>query len=59
MIFFLTLTVRGPVHRKDLKWKKKHGGAGLISEKTDVLYAELNEIVEAATGSYSIAGNSL
>ena len=39
--------------------EKKHGGAGLISEKADVLYAELNEIAEAATGSYSITGDSL
>ena len=27
---------------------------GLISEKTEVLYAELNERSEAATGSYSV-----
>ena len=45
--FFLTLTVREPFHRKDFKWKK-YGGAGLISEKTEALYAELNERVEAA-----------
>ena len=25
MIFFLTLTVRGPFHRKDFKWKKNWG----------------------------------
>ena len=58
MIFFLTLTVRGPFHRKDFKWKK-YGGTGLISEKTEVLYAELNERAEAATGSYSGTGDSL
>ena len=58
MIFFLTLTVRGPFHRKDFKWKKI-GGTGLISEKTKVLYAELNERAEAATGTYSVTGNSL
>ena len=29
MIFFLTLTVRGPFHRKDFKWKKKMGGYGV------------------------------
>ena len=56
--FFLTLTVRGPFHRKDFKWKKI-GGTGLISEKTKVLYAELNERAEAATGSYSATGDSL
>ena len=32
---------------------------GLISEKTEVLYTELNERVETATGSYSVAGDSL
>ena len=32
--FFLTLTVRGPYHRKDFK-RKKYGGTGLISEKTE------------------------
>ena len=58
MIFFLTLTVRGPFHRKDYKWKSI-GGMGLISEKTEVLFAELNERAEAATGSYSITGDSL
>ena len=58
MIFFLTLTVRGPFHRKDFKWKK-YGGTGLISEKTEVLYTELNKRAEAATGSYSGTGDSL
>ena len=58
MIFFLTLTVRWPFHRKDFKWKK-YGGTGLISEKTEALYAELNERAEAATSSYSATGNFL
>ena len=58
MIFFLTLTVRGPFHRKDFKWKK-YGGTGLISEKTEVLYTDLNERAEAASGSYSGTGDSL
>ena len=35
------------------------GVRGLISEKTDILYAELNERAEAATGSYSVTGDSL
>ena len=52
MIFFVTLTVRGPLHRKDFKWKK-YGGTGLISEKVEVLYAELNKRGEAATSNYS------
>ena len=35
MIFFLTLTLRGPFHRKDFKCKK-YWGTGLIPEKTEV-----------------------
>ena len=38
---------------------KKYGGTGLISEKTEVLYTEINERVEAPTGSYSVTGDSL
>ena len=48
----LTLTDKGTSHRKDFKWKK-YGGTGLISEKTEALYAELNERAEAAISSYS------
>ena len=58
MNFFLTLTVRGPFQRKDLEWKK-YGGTRLISEKMEALYVELNERVEAATSSYSVAGDFL
>ena len=32
---------------------------GLISEKPEVLYAELNERAEAAISSYSVTGDSL
>ena len=32
---------------------------GLLSEKTEVLYAELNESAETATSSYSAAGDFL
>ena len=39
--------------------KKKSGGTGLVSEKTRPLYGELNESVEAATGSYSATGKFL
>ena len=39
--------------------EKKCGGAGLISEKTEVLYAELYEKVEAATGKYPVTGDFL
>ena len=52
LIFFLTLAVRGPFHRKDLS-EKKYGGTELISDKTEALYVELNERAEAATSSYS------
>ena len=58
MIVFLTLTVRGPFGRKGFTWKKIWG-TRLISEKTEVLYAELNEKAEAAIGSYSVTGDSL
>ena len=58
MIFFLTLIVRGPFLGRILSGKK-YGGTGLISEKTEVLYAELNEGAEAVTGSYSVTGDSL
>ena len=39
--------------------KKKYEGTGLISEKTKVLYTELNERAEATTSSYSGSSNSL
>ena len=57
-IFFLTLVVREPFHRKDFEWKK-YGGTELISEKAEVLYADFNKRAEAATSSYSVTGNSL
>ena len=39
--------------------EKKYGGAGLVSEKTEALYAELNERVEEATSSYSATSEFL
>ena len=39
--------------------EKKLGGTVLISEKMEILCAELNERAGAATGSYSVTGNSL
>ena len=36
--------------------EKKYGGTRLISGKMEILYAELNERAEAATGSYSVTG---
>ena len=60
MVFFLTLTVRGTFHWKDFKQKKKkYGGTGLLSQKTEALHAEPNERGEAATSSYSVAGDFL
>ena len=50
------MNVREPLHRNDFKWKK-YGGTGLISEKMEALYAELNERAEAATSYYSATGD--
>ena len=36
-----------------------YGGTGLISEKVQALYAEINERVEAATSGYSATCNFL
>ena len=35
--------------------ENKYGGTGLFSKKTEALHAELNEIADAATSSYSAA----
>ena len=59
MIFFLTLAVRGLFHREDFRWENTEGGTGLLSQKTEALYGEPNERVEAVTGSYSAAGDFL
>ena len=42
-----------------VKKKKKKCGTGWISEKTEALYAELNEGAEAATSSHSATSNFL
>ena len=39
--------------------EKKTWGTRLVSEKMEALYAELNEIVEAANSSYSVTGKFL
>ena len=54
IIIFQTLTARGNVDLSVgiILSEKNYGGTGLISEKTEALYAELNERVEAATSSY-------
>ena len=41
------------------KWKKIWECEINFWKKTEVLYAERNERAEAATGSYSVTGNSL
>ena len=58
MIFFLTLTVEDLSIGRILTGKE-YRCTGLISEETEVLYAEHNERPEAATGSYSVTGDSL
>ena len=37
----------------------KYGGTGLISEKVEAMYAEVDERAEAATSRYSATGNFL
>ena len=63
MIFFLTLRIRVFLSEDlsigRIESDKKIRGYEVISEKTKVLYAELNERAEAATGSYSVTGDSL
>ena len=39
--------------------EKKYGGTGLVSEKTEALFAELNERVEEAPSSYSATSEFL
>ena len=45
--------------QSEKKKKKKKCGTGWISEKTEALYAELNEGAEAATSSHSATSNFL
>ena len=59
MIFFLTLTGRGPLSIGRILNGKQYGGTELIFEKMEVLYAERNKRLEATTGSYSVTGDSL
>ena len=46
-------------NRRTIHWGKKYWDTGLVSEKTEALYAELNETVEAATSSYSATNKFL
>ena len=59
MIFFFLLCLSEDLSIGRNLSEKKSGGMGLISEKTEVLYAEPKERAEAATGSYSVTGDSL
>ena len=54
-----TLTVRATFRSKDFRWKKKYGGTGLLSQKTEALYVEPNKRAEAAISSYFAAGDFL
>ena len=56
--YFKTQTEDHSIGRS-LSGKKMYGGTGLVSEKTEALYAEPNERVEAATSSYSATGEFL
>ena len=53
-IFFLTLTVRRPFHRKDFEWRG-YRITGLLSEETEALHAKLSKRVEEATNNYFAA----
>ena len=44
---------------KTIHWGKKYWITGLVSEKTEALYVELNETVLAANSSYSATGKFL
>ena len=44
---------------EDQSLRKKYGGTGLVSGKTEALYAEFNKTVKAAISSYSAAGEFL
>ena len=50
--FFSNFDSQRSFHRSDFK-RKKIWDTGLISEKTEALYAEPNERAEAATSIYS------
>ena len=56
--WFFSTFVRGSFHRKDFKGKEIWG-TGLISEKIEALYAELNKRAEATTSKHSATGNFL
>ena len=58
MIFFVNFDCQRTFPQEGFQ-VKKNVGTGLISEKTETLYAGLNERAEAATSSYSVTGDFL
>ena len=57
--FFFKFWLPEELSTKRILNEKKQMGTGLISEKTEALYAELNKRAEAATSSYSATGDFL
>ena len=57
--FFFEFWLSGDLSIERILSEKKYGSTGLVSEKTEVLYAKLNERAEAATGGYCVIGDSL
>ena len=56
MIYFPNFDCHSFFPKKGLS-VKIYGGTGLISEKTEVLYAEPNERAKGAISSYSATGD--
>ena len=59
MIYFSNFLLSEDLSIGRVLSEKILGGTGLLSEETEVLYAELDERAEAATGNYSVTGDSL
>ena len=59
LMIFLWLWLSEDLSIGRILCEKKSGGTGLISEKMQVLYAQINKRVDAATSSYSVTGNFL
>ena len=57
--FYITLTVRGPFHGNDCKWKKIWGYGVNFWKKPEVLYAKRYERAEAPIGGYLATDVSL
>ena len=57
--FFFELWLSEDLSIESILSVKRYGSTGLISEKTEALYAEFNERAEAATSSYSVTDDFL